>query len=365
MQISNFIKILNNLAPSYYQESYDNTGLLTGDASAVCTGILCTLDVTEQVLDEALQKKCNLIVAHHPIIFSGLKKITGKSYVERTVIKAIKSDIAIYAIHTNLDNILDGVNKMMADKLGLVNRKVLLPKANTILKLAVFVPSSHTGRVKQAMFDAGGGNIGQYSGCSFSSKGIGTFTPGTNTNPYIGNANNPEIVEEDKIEIIFPVYAKDAVLTAMKNAHPYEEVAYDIYSLVNEYDYAGSGLIGEMQNEIEATELLSIIKHQFNLKVIRHTPLLDKKVKKIALCGGAGSFLIKHAVGAGADFYITGDVKYHEFFDAENKLVIADIGHYESEQFTVDLLYDILHVKFPTFAVLKSKVITNPVNYFA
>lgn len=364
MQIKTLIQILDDLAPASYQESYDNAGLLTGDSNAECTGVLCTLDATEDVINEAIKKGCNLVVAHHPIIFGGLKKITGKNYVERTIIKAIKNDIAIYAIHTNLDNLLSGVNKMMADKLGLVKRKVLQPRQSTLMKLVVFVPVSDAEKVRNALFEAGGGTIGKYSECSFSAKGTGTFRPGEGTDPHVGEIGKREILEEEKIEIIFPVYLKDKMLDAMLKAHPYEEVAYDLLQLSNNFQEVGSGLVGELENEMNEVDFLALLKKQFGLSVFRHSPLLNKKVKKVAMCGGAGSFLIKTALGAGADFYITGDVKYHEFFDAENRMVIADIGHFESEQFTIELLYDILHSKFPTFAVLKSEVKTNPVNYF-
>ena len=364
MQIKTLIQILDDLAPASYQESYDNAGLLTGDSNAECTGVLCTLDATEDVINEAIKKGCNLVVAHHPIIFGGLKKITGKNYVERTIIKAIKNDIAIYAIHTNLDNLLSGVNKMMADKLGLVKRKVLQPRQSTLMKLVVFVPVSDAEKVRNALFEAGGGTIGKYSECSFSAKGTGTFRPGEGTDPHVGEIGKREILEEEKIEIIFPVYLKDKMLDAMLKAHPYEEVAYDLLQLSNNFQEVGSGMIGELENEMNEVEFLHLLKKQFGLSVIRHSPLLNKKVKIVALCGGAGSFLIKNALALGADFYITGDVKYHEFFDSENRMVIADIGHFESEQFTIELLYDILHSKFPTFAVLKSAVKTNPVNYF-
>lgn len=364
MKIKNILESLDELAPPTYQESYDNAGLIAGNSLLECTGAICTLDATEAVILEAKQKGCNLVIAHHPIIFTGLKKITGKNYVERAIITAIKNDIAIYAIHTNLDNLLTGVNGKMADKLGLANRKVLLPRHNSLMKLIVFVPVQEAEKVREALFTAGGGNIGKYSEVSFNIKGSSTFTPGEGTNPYIGHLGKREITNEEKIEIIFPVYLKEKLVSAMTKAHPYEEVAYDLIALNNNFNEVGSGLIGELPEEMEEKELLQLIKKQFNLQVIRHTPLIKKKVKKVALCGGAGSFLIKSAISASADFYITADVKYHEFFDADDKLVIADIGHWESEQFTVDLLHDFLHSKFTTFAVLKSEVKTNPLNYF-
>lgn len=364
MTIKDILEVLDELAPPSYQESYDNAGLITGNLSSECTGIICTLDATEEVLLEAKQKGCNLVVAHHPIIFTGLKKITGKNYVEKAIITAIKNDIAIYAIHTNLDNILTGVNGKMADKLKLQNRKALLHKQNNLMKLIVFVPIEEADKVREAIFKAGGGSIGKYRDCSFNIRGKSTFTPGEGTNPHTGEIGKREETDEVKMEIIFPAYLKEKLITVMTEAHPYEEVAYDIISLNNYFQEVGSGLIGELIEPIEIHEFLRMVKQQFGLQVIRHTPLVRKEVKKVALCGGAGSFLIKTALSAAADVFITGDVKYHEFFDAEDRLVIADIGHWESEQFTIDLLHDVLHSKFPTFAVLKSEVKTNPVNYF-
>lgn len=364
MKIKDIVNLLDELAPPSYQESYDNAGLITGNSSLECTGIICTLDATEAVILEAKQKGCNLVVAHHPIIFSGLKKITGKNYVERAIIAAIKNDIAIYAIHTNLDNLLTGVNGKMADKLNLQNRKVLLHRQNSLMKLIVFVPVNDAEKVREAIFTAGGGHIGNYSECSFNIKGTGTFKPGEGTNPHTGQVGKRETTDEERVEVIFPVYLKEKLVNAMTEAHPYEEVAYDLIALNNYFQEVGSGLIGDLPADMDEREFLQLIKDQFNLQVIRHTPLLEKKVKKVALCGGAGSFLIKNASSLGADFYVTSDVKYHEFFDAENKMVIADIGHWETEQFTTELLYDVLQSKFSNFAVLKSKVKTNPVNYF-
>lgn len=364
MTIADIIKVLDDLAPPSYQESYDNAGLIAGNASAECTGILCTLDATEEVILEAVRTRCNMVVAHHPIVFSGVKKLTGKNYVERAIITAIKNDVAIYAIHTNLDNLLDGVNGKMADKLGLENRKVLLNRENHLMKLYTYVPIKDADKVRDAIFKAGGGQIGKYSECSFNLKGTGTFKPGEGTNPHIGSTGERKQTAEEKIEVILPSYLSQKIVDAMTEAHPYEEVAYDLISLGNHFKEVGSGLVGELPAEMEEADFLAMIKKEFNLQVIRHTNLIGRNVKKVALCGGAGSFLIKYALAAGADLYITSDVKYHEFFDAENKLVIADVGHWESEQFTIDLLHDVLHAKFPTFAILKSEVKTNPVSYF-
>ena len=364
MTIKTIIEYLETIAPPAYQESYDNCGLIIGNKNAECSGILCTLDVTEDVLLEAKQRNCNLIVAHHPLIFNSIKKITGNNYVERTVIAAIKSDIAVYAIHTNLDNVLNGVNAVIADKLNLQNRKILLPKQNIYTKLFTFVPTDYAEKVKDALFAAGAGNIGNYGDCSFGVGGKGSFKAGENTNPFVGEKNIRHYETEEKVEVIFPTYLQNKIIEALLAVHPYEEVAYDLVSLSNSATNVGSGIVGELKDEISEEEFLQLLKKQFGLKVIKHTPLLGKRVKKVAVCGGAGSFLTKTAIAAGADFFVTADIKYHEFFDADNKLVIADIGHWESEQFTSDLLVNRLQSKFTTFAVLKSKVNTNPVNCF-
>ena len=364
MQINEIIAALDQVAPPALQEDYDNAGLITGNPLWNCTGAIISLDATEDVVSEAVKNNCNLIVAHHPIVFKGLKKITGKNYVEQTIISAIKNDIAIYAIHTNLDNIMDGVNGKIADLLGLVNRKILAPKAGLLQKLAVFVPASAKEKLLAALYAAGAGNIGNYSECSFSTEGKGTYTAGENANPYLGEKGKNHTEPEEKLEVIFPQWLQGRIITAMKANHPYEEVAHDIYPLMNTYQDTGSGLLGELPIALKEAEVLAKLVDIFKIPVIKHTALTGKMVKKIAVCGGAGSFLTRAAIASGADVYITGDIKYHEFFDAEGKLLLADIGHYESEQFTIDLLFDILREKFPNFAVLKTGVNTNPVRYF-
>ena len=364
MKVQDIISLLQNAAPLFLQEDYDNAGLITGNAGWECTGAIVSLDATEDVIKEAIEKKCNLVIAHHPIVFKGLKKITGKNYVEQTIITAIKNDIAIYAIHTNLDNVPDGVNGKIADLLGLVNRSILAPKANLLQKLAVYVPENNKEMLMDVLFAAGAGNIGHYSECSFSADGLGSFKAGQGTNPFVGNVGERHLEAEVKLEVIFPVWLQNQVVNSMKAAHPYEEVAYDVYNLANEYQQTGSGLAGELKEAISETAMLQILQNIFNIPFIKHTKLTGRLIKKVAVCGGAGSFLTGAAIAAGADIYITGDIKYHEFFDAEAKLVLADIGHYESEQFTIDLLFDLLRNKFPNFAVLKTGVNTNPVHYF-
>lgn len=364
MLIKEVIQHLEQLAPLSFQEDYDNSGLLTGSAENNCTGILISLDCIETVVDEAIKMKCNLIISHHPIIFSGLKKITGKTYVERTIIKAIKNDISIYAIHTNLDNVLMGVNGKIATLLGLKNLKVLRPSEGKLKKLVTFSPLESANKVRDAVFAAGGGAIGKYNECSFNIEGTGTFKPLEGANPHTGEINKRYEGRELKIEVIFPEYLEKKLIAAMKAAHPYEEVAYDVFSTGNYLSDVGSGIIGELVHEVDSLSMLKTIKEQFKLKVIKHTAPLEKAIKKIAVCGGAGIFLLKDAVSNQADMYITSDIKYHEFFDAEGKLLLADIGHYESEQFTTELLYEFLKEKCRNFAVLKSEVSTNPVSYF-
>ena len=365
MKIQDITSFLESFAPFTLQEGYDNCGLLAGDPNWECKGVLTTLDATEQVVQEAIEAGCNLVVAHHPIIFRGLKKLNGDNYVAKTIIAAIKNDIAIYAIHTNLDNIIHGVNGRIASVLGLKNCQILQPRKGNIKKLVTYVPAGQAEMVRTAIFGAGGGNIGNYSECSFNSSGEGTFKGGAGTQPFVGSPGVRHTENETRIELVFPSWLESRIYRAMIDAHPYEEVAYDITSLDNFHQGIGSGMLGELDPPMNESAFLMRLKEVFGLKLIRHTPMTGKMVRKVALCGGAGSFLVGAAVASGADFYVTADVKYHEFFDANGRLVIADIGHWESEQFTIDLLFDILKTKFPTFAVLKTEVKTNPVNYFS
>ncbi len=366
MQISAIVACLESLAPPAYQESYDNTGLLTGSGSWACTGILTTLDVTEEVVREAVGRGCNLIVAHHPIIFKGLKGLTGRNYVEQTVISAIKQDIAIYAIHTQLDNVVTGgVNGRIAEKLGVIGGKPILPREGVLQKLFCFVPVDHLEVVRAAVFAAGAGHIGGYSECSYAVEGAGTFKGGEGTQPFVGQPGLRHQEKEARLEVILPAHLSRSVVRAMIAAHPYEEVAYDLVALANVHPDVGAGLIGELAEPMEEKAFLERIRGVFGVPVVRHTRLTGRRVQRVAVCGGSGSFLISKALALGANFYITSDVKYHEFFDANDGMVIADIGHFESEQFTVDLLFEVLREKFRNFAVLKSDIKTNPVNYYS
>ena len=364
IRLKEIIKVLESWAPPQLQESYDNSGLLVGDSNSLINGVVVCLDCTEDVVAEAVKKKANLIIAHHPILFSGLKSITGKTYVERTLLAAIKKDIAIYAIHTNLDNIEVGVNHAIAKKLNLRNCSVLQPKSGFIKKLSTYVPSSHTESVKNALFTAGAGQIGNYDECSFTGSGTGTFRGNDSTKPFVGAKNVRHHEKEDKIEIILEEWNESSVLSALMKAHPYEEVAYNLYQLDNKHLHIGSGLIGELKNEVEWKAFLKKLKTSMKVKVIRHTNPVSSKVKRIAVCGGSGSFLLPNAIAAQADILITADFKYHQFFDADSRIMIADIGHYESEQFTGELIISYLRDNFPTFALHLTGINTNPVNYY-
>lgn len=357
------MQVLENYAPIPYQESYDNSGLQTGNSNDEVTGVLLTLDCTEEVLEEAIAKGCNLVVAHHPVIFKGLKSLTGRSYVERTIIKAIRNNIAIYACHTNLDSVHNGVNAKIAAKLQLQNVKTLSSKPHTLMQLVFFVPVENTDEVLNAIHRAGAGQIGEYSDCSFQVQGTGRFLPSENADPTIGQPGKPEQVQENRIEVIFPAHKQHRIMQALLQAHPYEEVAHYLTLLENHNQEVGIGMIGELQQPLSEQEFLTYLKEHMQLPGVRYTSVGTKTIRKVAVCGGSGSFLIKDAIRNGADAYVTGDVKYHEFFDAEGKLLIADIGHYESEVFTKEIFYDTISENFTNFAVYLSEVNTNPIRY--
>jgi dinuclear metal center YbgI/SA1388 family protein len=363
MKLNALTNYLESLAPLNYQEDYDNSGLIVGHADQEISQALISLDCTEAIVDEAIAHNCQLIISHHPIVFKGLKKFNGKTYVERVVEKAIKNSIAIYAIHTNLDHVATGVNKRIADRLSLVNTRVLSPKNNLLKKLITFVPVAQVETVRAALFAAGAGNIGNYSEVSFNADGTGTYKAGENANPFTGELGIQHREPEVRIETIYPANLENKILTALIMAHPYEEVAYDLIPITNAYTEVGGGLIGELSVPQEEIDFMYFVKDVMKAEVIRHTVFTGKKVRKVAVCGGSGSFLLKQAIAAGADVFVTADFKYHEFFDAEGKTVIADIGHFETEQFTQELLAEIISKKFPNFAIRLTKINTNPVKY--
>jgi dinuclear metal center YbgI/SA1388 family protein len=356
---------LERLAPSAWAESYDNVGLLVGNPQQEVSGILVSLDCTEEVVQEAINQKLNTIVCHHPIVFSGLKKITGSNYVERAVILAIKNDINILAYHTNLDNVQDGVCAKMAEKIGLQRCKVLVPKVGLLAKAFVYVPQLYVSEAQAALFAAGAGKIGNYEECSFSTHGEGSFKPNEIANPKVGEAGGPrEIVNEVKLEVIYFKHLENNIIKAIHSLTFYEEVAFELIDTRNPISSVGSGLIGKLPKPLPTQEFLALVKAAFNCGVVRYTNTNKEKIESVALCGGSGSFLLKNAMAAGADAYISADFKYHEFFDAENRILIADIGHFESEQFTNEIFISYLREKFVNFAVQNSRVNTNPINYF-
>lgn len=364
MQLKSIVDFLESVAPLEYQESYDNSGLLVGEKSLDITGVLISLDCTEAIVSEAIREKCNLIIAHHPILFGGIKRFNNANYVQRTVQLAIKNDIAIYAIHTNLDNVYsNGVNGKIAERLRLTNTHILRPKSNTLLKLATYCPPQNQEAIMEALFAAGAGHIGDYSNCSFSSTGMGTYKPGEGSNPAIGSVGKQSHEKEVKIEVIVPFNLQSQVINKLLSVHPYEEVAYEWYPILNTNQSVGAGIVGDLPSPISDTAFLNLLKKEMNLAVIKYTPVA-KMIQRVSVCGGSGQFLIEDAKRSKSDAYVTSDIKYHEFFDAENQLMICDIGHYESEKYTIDLLYDILREKFSTFAILKTRIDTNPVKYF-
>lgn len=363
MHISEITSFIESIAPLAYQESYDNAGLLVGAPTDEADSALITLDVTEAVVDEAIAGGFKLIIAHHPLIFGGIKKLNGKTELERCLIKAIKNDIAIYAAHTNLDSVMGGVNSKICEKLGLTNCQILSPIKGQLKKLVTFIPTDQAEKVQQAIFEAGAGHVGNYDSCGYTLEGIGSFRGNENSKPFVGEKGNFHTEKETRFETIFPAHLQEKIIQALLSNHPYEEVAYDIYPLDNEFPLAGMGMIGELAEPMDEMEYLQFTKNEFQSAVIRHSPLLHKKVKKIAVCGGSGSFLIRQAIRSKATVFITGDLKYHQFFEAEGKIVLADIGHFESEQFTKEVFYELLTKKFPKFAIRLSAINTNPINY--
>jgi len=363
MKIKEILSVLEEMAPLAYAEDFDNVGLLVGDQNSEASGVLVCHDALENVIDEAIEKNCNLVVCFHPILFSGLKKITGKNYVERSIIKAIKNDIAVYAVHTALDNHQDGVNKIFCDAIGLVNTSVLIPKQNFIRKLITYTIPENAEKVRNALFEAGAGNIGNYEDCSFNSKGIGTYMGNENSDPQLGERFEFVETPEIKIEVTFEKHLESKILKALFSNHVYEEVAYEIYELQNQHQNIGLGMIGEFNTPMEENDFLAVVKDKMQSDGIRHSAFLGKPIKKVAVLGGSGSYAIKNAILAGADAFLTADLKYHQFYEAENQLLLADIGHFESERYTKNYIVDYLRKKILNFAIILSEENTNPVKY--
>jgi dinuclear metal center YbgI/SA1388 family protein len=362
--IKDLLNYLHEIAPISYAEDYDNVGLLVGDSGAIVNGVLFSLDCTEDIIKEAIKLRCNVIVSHHPIIFKGLKKITGASYIERVVIQAIKNDIAIVAIHTNLDNVAHGVNKKICDKLELQSTRILSPKSDTLNKLTTYAPSDYVEEICTALHNSGAGNIGKYSSCSFRVDGLGTYTPGDGANPFNGQINQKSYEKETRMEFIFPAFMQNEIIGTLKKVHPYEEVAYYVNDLENINQDIGAGMVGTLATPLPLYDFLDFLKEKMELDYLKHTQAPVSVISKVAVCGGAGSFLIKQAIKEGADIYITSDLKYHEYFESENKLALVDIGHFESEKFTIELLFHLISNKFSNFALHCTKISTNPVKFY-
>lgn len=363
MKIKEIVGALERFAPLPLQDGFDNAGLQIGLTDVEATGALLCLDVTEAVLDEAITLGYNLVISHHPLIFKGYKSITGKDYVERCILKAIKNEIVIYSAHTNLDNVMGGVNYKIAEKIGLHEVNVLAGKEESLLKLVTFVPSEHIEKVRSALFKAGCGNIGNYDSCSYAVEGLGTFRAGEGTNPYCGNIGELYSEPEIRLETILPSFKMNEVMKTLIQAHPYEEPAFDFYPVKNVWGQAGSGIIGQLKEPMTELEFLKLVKKTFEVGCVKHNKLSGKLIEKVALCGGAGAFLIPKAIAQGADVFITGEIRYHEYFGHENNILLAEIGHYESEQYTKEILYSIIENTFPNFQIQISKVNTNPIKY--
>jgi dinuclear metal center YbgI/SA1388 family protein len=364
MKLTEITDCIEEIAPLAFQEEYDNSGLLIGTPDMDVHKVLITVDVTEEIMDEAIAKNCNLVISHHPLIFKGLKRITGVHYTERITMTAITHGIAVYATHTNLDNASEGLNKTLITKMGVKNPSILSPVKGALGKLVTFCPVEFADRVRQSLFDAGAGRIGNYDRCSYNIQGQGTFRASDNTNPFVGEKNKIHYEDEVRIEVIFPTYLEKQLIAALLAVHPYEEVAYDLYPLTNTFPKMGAGMIGDLESEMDEKVFLEKTKELLQIPVIRHSSLLKRRIKRVAVCGGSGVFLLPAAQKAGAHIFLTGDIKYHDFFETGNGIILADIGHFESEQFSKELIYSLLKEKFPTFAFLLAENDSNPVKYF-
>jgi dinuclear metal center YbgI/SA1388 family protein len=363
MQLSEILNALEEEFPFSLQESYDNAGLIIGERNAEIRKVLICVDITEDTLSEAVSSGCNLIISHHPMVFTGMKRFTGTTATERLVASCLRSGIAVVALHTNLDNHSRGVNRILCDKLGILEPRILRPMDGMLRKLVTFCPHAHADNLRSALFSAGAGNIGNYDSCSFNTTGQGTFRALPGSDPFIGEMNKLHIEEEVRIEAVYPVYREKPIISALLASHPYEEVAYDVYSLSNRFPETGAGMVGTLETPADPLDFLKMVKSRLSLSCLKHTPIPGKKIQKVAVCGGSGSFLISDAMRASADVFLTGDLKYHDYFLPENRMLLGDIGHYESEQFTKELIFTFLKKKFPTFALQISDSSSNPVNY--
>lgn len=364
MKLAELTKKLDTIFTTQQAEDFDNVGLICGNPLREVRRILVCHDALETVIDEAIEKDCQLVIAFHPIIFKGMKRISGRNYVEKSVLKALENKIGIYAVHTALDNDYFGVNDGICSALGLEKTSILLPKKDHLHQVQFFVPKSSTQAVKEAVFKAGAGTIGLYDECSFSVQGTGSFRPLEGADPHIGNTNERTHVAEDMVTVICENYKTQGVIKALKSVHPYEEVAFQVIRLENEHPLVGLGKYGDLPEALSFEDFLEKIKKVFRLKMIRHSHFSRSTIRRIGVLGGSGSSGIQAAMDRGCDAYLTSDLKYHDFFIPEGNMLLCDLGHFESEQFVVSQIITRLSEKIPNFVVLKSEVNTNPINYF-
>jgi dinuclear metal center YbgI/SA1388 family protein len=363
MKVKDIASWLDTAVPLSFQESWDNSGLQIGNPETEISSALLTLDVTEEVVDEAISENCQMIISHHPVIFSGLKKITGSSSTDRIIIKALRDDIAIYSSHTNLDVFSNGVSRKMAEKIGLCNVTPLSPLRERLLKLVTFVPESHIDRVSEALFGAGAGHIGNYDYCGFTISGTGSFRAGPDSSPFVGEKGKIHHENEVRLETIMFSHLRESVVKALRGSHPYEEPAFDIYPLSNYTTEEGLGCKGEFSGPVEEKMLIEMVSSVFGSKSVRYSGLTGRPVIMTALCGGSGSSLLGDAISSGAGAFITGDVRYHTFIEASGRILLIDAGHFETEKFATEILYDLIIKKFPKFALRFSNKNSNPINY--
>ena len=362
------IKYLEDWAPKGIAWEKDNVGLQVGDPKIKIRNIILSLDLNEEVVDSAIKENCNLIITHHPLLFYPLKDLDfSKSKKAIMIEKMIKNDITLYSAHTNLDFTKHGVSYQLAKRLSLRNIKFLKNLSNNQVKLSVFVPLAHLDKVSDAIYQAGGGIIGEYSNCSFRTSGKGTFSGSVQSNPSIGKKGVVETVEEVKLEVLVDQWKLSHVISSIKIAHPYEEIAYDVYPLLKENVNYGIGAIGELNKQMIPGEFLKLVSSKLNVPAFRYTKNGRKKIKTVAVCGGSCSELIDEAMKQKADAFITADLKYHSFQDAEGNILLIDAGHYETE---VPVLDEIKHrlekllIKNKKIRVLKFRGSTNPVVFY-
>lgn len=367
MLIKEIIDAIESIAPLPLQEEWDNCGVQVGPTDNECTGVMVCVDCTPVVVEEAIAMNCNLIVSHHPLIFGGIKQLTGKTEAERCVINAVTAGLTIYSSHTALDNSPNGISHRMASLLGLEDVDVLVPREADQLKLVAYVPVSKLDDVRLALFDAGAGAIGNYDFCSFATDGRGSFRALDGANPYVGEVSQLHFEDESRLEVLLPRWKRRDVELALRQVHPYEEPAYEFSEVVAASRPAGSGCVGHLPQPMTVAQLALFAKERFGCQAVRlscyHGDPMVHTVRRVAVCGGAGGSFIGAVKRSGADAYITADLRYHDFVDYGKRLALIDVGHFNSEQCAKEIFYQLICEKFPNFAVHTSKNEKNPIQY--